>query len=644
MIVYDNRDTRFLLLRQGGSLLFSRYVLLPATISTLICFVLLAEPSVGAYCGMSSTMAQIYATIISFAIVFRTQMALGRFFSGVEHIQEMYSKWRDACITIQVFIDTSIVKHAHNARNAGRARAREIANVVEELRLSKARLLHWISLLCACTVLNIQHGRDEDWSLAGELRVSETRMMPDNRLIGVGSEGSAAAESRRNSKGERSRAADEFLPEAPHLDMERARWRRHVQVLGEVTTEERDQLMDAQEAVHLVMSWILIEVSDLSMAEILLSEPPLVTRVYQEFSNGMLAYFKAMQIQAVPFPFPFAQVINYTLYGFFFFCPFIVIQIVESRSLGIAGGVADQIWPALLLNFMACTGYAALNEISIELEDPFGDDQNDFPIAVQQWAAIGAIEDAFFAVSIPKDLPSAAKLAPEDPAASPEPSRGLPAVEPILKHKYRELRAAVEGFTEELQLDVSARARDLDDCRGRFASLLQSLERGLAELHPEFDSTDASGATDTGSLRPLAPRFGKPDDDVESWRCGQAPEAGPGKALATSWFSSASPSSLALDVKGGGGEREPGLARGNAQGSASGWSKDLWCMLPKVMTPRHPSPRTPHVVASGVGGGLAAAAAAADEDSGAPSAVEVLARSPRSQGRLATAGGSAARS
>eukprot|EP00971_Amphidinium_carterae_P078711 1557163-Amphidinium_carterae.1 len=60
-----------------------------------------------------------------------------------------------------------------------------------------------------------------------------------------------------------------------------------------------------------VTKWILDEISTCSLSGKMLIEAPILTRVYHELSNGMLAFFRAMQIEAVPFPFPFAQVINY---------------------------------------------------------------------------------------------------------------------------------------------------------------------------------------------------------------------------------------------------------------------------------------------------------------------------------------------
>eukprot|EP00971_Amphidinium_carterae_P111924 2216896-Amphidinium_carterae.1 len=56
----------------------------------------------------------------------------------------------------------------------------------------------------------------------------------------------------------------------------------------------------------------------------------------------------------------------------------------------------SQIGIPLLLNFAACMGYAAVNEIAIELEEPFGFDVNDYPVHSQQNLIVQAMEDTYF--------------------------------------------------------------------------------------------------------------------------------------------------------------------------------------------------------------------------------------------------------
>merc|ERR1712083_333725 len=120
---------------------------------------------------------------------------------------------------------------------------------------------------------------------------------------------------------------------------------------------------------------------------------PIVSRVYQELSNGMLAFFLAKyKISMVPFPFPFAQVLSYALYAFYLFCPFIVLEIMQGEDRA----DLEQVGIPLLLNFAACMGYASVNEIAIELEEPFGFDANDYPVHSQQNMIVRAMEDAYF--------------------------------------------------------------------------------------------------------------------------------------------------------------------------------------------------------------------------------------------------------
>jgi len=94
----------------------------------------------------------------------------------------------------------------------------------------------------------------------------------------------------------------------------------------------------------------------------------------------------------VPFPFPFAQFLQWALYAFILVCPLIVVNDIDDVE---GDGLAVH-WMSLPINFLACSGYAALNEISVELEEPFGDDDNDYPVHVQQWSVVQSLEDCYF--------------------------------------------------------------------------------------------------------------------------------------------------------------------------------------------------------------------------------------------------------
>lgn len=500
MINYNNRDLWFIFFNRAGSVLFSRYVIVPATVSTIFCGLIIWQPESRRYSGSSNTVAQIYSTIIGFAIVFRVNMAFGRYFEGVQHIQAMFAKWRDAFIATSVFLETSISKHEDNAR-LGHSNCAAVASVVSSLRFSKARLLHWFSLLCAVAVQSIQHGRDEEVSLAEDLSKAQVFATSPFAVKSGGSGSASTGGGPYNS--ESSFGGDPIK----RTDTERFKMQNRVQVLGEITPQELHQVSHAQEAVNLVMIWILNELSDISITKQILTEPPILSRVYQELSYGALSYFRAMQIECVPFPFPFAQVINYCLYGFFFFCPFIVMQII--RDFEEPGPIrVQEMWPALVLNFFACVGYAALNEIAIELEDPFGDDNNDYPVAIQQWAITWTLEDSYFA-PVPFDyksssnasmwsmgssaykLPTNVELSKQVAALSASEIQKETCKRESTKHstgvdrgplsrKFNALRGAISIFVE----DINQQGREREEQREETLNLSDLVEKLAVNLRP----------------------------------------------------------------------------------------------------------------------------------------------------------------
>lgn len=172
--------------------------------------------------------------------------------------------------------------------------------------------------------------------------------------------------------------------------------RNAVYVIGNITPSELEQLESAQDHVLTVAKWILFEVSQHQISGRLLIAPPILSRVYQELSNGMLAFFMAKsKISMVPFPFAFAQVVSYALLFFYLFCPFIILEVMKDVSEDEDSQV-EHIGVPVLLNFAACMGYAAVNEIAIEMEEPFGFDINDYPVHCQQSLIVRAMEDTFY--------------------------------------------------------------------------------------------------------------------------------------------------------------------------------------------------------------------------------------------------------
>lgn len=171
-------------------------------------------------------------------------------------------------------------------------------------------------------------------------------------------------------------------------------------MIGPITQEERRQLAHSHDRVLTVIKWILVEISAAHMDGRLLTAAPVLSRVYQELSNGMLGFAMAMKVVMCPMPFPFSQVVLHLLAFFYVACPVITLEVLleadEEVMQESQGRRLDRFVLSVVFNFLCSAGYCALNEIAVELEDPFGEDANDFPVHVQQWHVCWALEDIFF--------------------------------------------------------------------------------------------------------------------------------------------------------------------------------------------------------------------------------------------------------
>jgi hypothetical protein len=102
---------------------------------------------------------------------------------------------------------------------------------------------------------------------------------------------------------------------------------------------------------------------------ILAVPPPILSRVYQTISRGYVNLLNTKKITDTKFPFPFVQVIAVLLLIHTILTPFMIATTVKSLVV------------APVLTFVFVFGMFALNFISMELEDPFGEDDNDLPLA-----------------------------------------------------------------------------------------------------------------------------------------------------------------------------------------------------------------------------------------------------------------------
>jgi len=96
--------------------------------------------------------------------------------------------------------------------------------------------------------------------------------------------------------------------------------------------------------------------------------PPIVSRCFQELSNGIVALTNVRKITDIPFPFPYAQLVS------------VMLLISTVLTPIVTGLLMDSPHWAGLLTFISQFAFWSINYIAAEIEMPFGDDENDLPI------------------------------------------------------------------------------------------------------------------------------------------------------------------------------------------------------------------------------------------------------------------------
>lgn len=144
----------------------------------------------------------------------------------------------------------------------------------------------------------------------------------------------------------------------------------HLEVieLDGVDAEALEYLAHAHCRVEVIMQWIQHLIVESASDDVLRVPAPILSRVFQELSNGMVRFHSMSCIRSVPFPFPYAQMITGMLIVHWIVTPLLASQVVQSA------------WWAGILCFCIICSFWSLIFIALEIDQPFGRDANDLPI------------------------------------------------------------------------------------------------------------------------------------------------------------------------------------------------------------------------------------------------------------------------
>lgn len=308
----------------------------------------------------------------------------------------MFSKWSDAYAQLQGFINSTIKTKRLSSDNIEH---------IEKLDHARCEIIHLFTVLSAVSVERLARGdirrmemrrrkgvawqeqvvfrenlREKDLTGSRNLIPFTVVKLKDSKFSVMAPEYSDEGDIRpieedmdEDEKEEALNAKKKLRMQIPSrtrmslvLAQIRDNWEHPVSVVGDLSRDELVQLRDAKDRPGLVLMWLGELVTDLQPT--VLVPPPILSRVYQELSNGSLGFSQAMKLSDIPFPFIFAQMLAVSITGFAVISP-IAFTVISGDS-----------WMTPVLSTGAVLAFWALNEIAMELENPFGEDANNLPL------------------------------------------------------------------------------------------------------------------------------------------------------------------------------------------------------------------------------------------------------------------------
>merc|ERR1712032_791254 len=138
--------------------------------------------------------------------------------------------------------------------------------------------------------------------------------------------------------------------------------------MGDFNQESLVFLGSAHDRCEVCLQWIQRLIGEANDTQVIKVAPPILSRVYNQLGNGIVNLNNARKITEFPIPFPLAQMITFMLLFHWGITAFVCAASVETTF-----------W-AGLITFIVVFSFWSINYIAVELEQPFGDDQNDLPL------------------------------------------------------------------------------------------------------------------------------------------------------------------------------------------------------------------------------------------------------------------------
>jgi hypothetical protein len=274
----------------------------------------------------------------------------------------MGSKWTDAGLNAISFLDMGIMKSKGDLRYT--------------LMQRRLQVVHWLCLMHACGVQLVSGYDKVDFDMMYAVDFQDLRKTPEGKrqsIIGkVGLEENSGAINFDQPKivqtQDSAYSGGHGLENPVNCVVSTTKLR----VLGAITPDERNALSRMNDPVEVISYWCCLSFTQMRQDNWLGVHPAICSRVYQELSKGSLGYWQASKLLAIPFPFPFAQMVTLQLCLLVILFPVMVSSVIDDHL--------DFKWLAPLFSWLGVASYFGLNIVAVEIEMPFGDDANDLPL------------------------------------------------------------------------------------------------------------------------------------------------------------------------------------------------------------------------------------------------------------------------
>jgi len=288
--------------------------------------------------------------LVSFAVVFRVNLAWGRYWEALTSVHCMYSKWGDAFMQFTTFCacDMEAIK-SKSDRDVG------MEQTLSKLKKALDDAQKFFSILSAMAANEIHHGDVQEMDVrmhegTRSSQVTRARSMHQMQELNF---------TKRTPRLEEGHSSGQFVKDSCFET-------RYV-VKKLPSPAEHGAIEVSSDPVHLSMTWIIKTLT--MMQSVLRTPPPIQSRMYQELSNGYVHFTNAKKISDVPFPFNYAQLLAIMLTIFSAMLPVYVAAFTHSYIAG------------PLLTFMVFHSITCINALAEILENPFGQDIDDISLA-----------------------------------------------------------------------------------------------------------------------------------------------------------------------------------------------------------------------------------------------------------------------